>query len=127
MSDVVGAKDDLNESTKLVPGLTQSWVKLASVYMEQGDPEKTFECFEEAIKQNSEDPDIYYHRGQGLFYIFFTTSFYFLSLSGCRVIQTLRYLILPYDIIMNFKFESLTSSLSLLYHERIRKSRRRLH
>ena len=67
MSDVVGAKDDLNESTKLVPGLTQSWVKLASVYMEQGDPEKTFECFEEAIKHNSSDPDIFYHRGQGMF------------------------------------------------------------
>lgn len=65
MSDVQGAKDDLLESVKLVPGLTQSWVKLASVYMEQGDPSKTFDCFEEAIKQNKDDPDIFYHRGQG--------------------------------------------------------------
>ena len=65
MSDVKGAKEDLLESVKLVPGLTQSWVKLASVYMEQGDPEKTFDCFEEAIKQNKNDPDIFYHRGQG--------------------------------------------------------------
>ena len=128
MGDVKGAKDDLMASVELVPSYTQSWVKIASVYMEQGESTKAFECFEEAIKQNSEDPDIYYHRGQGVFYfIFFTTSFYFVFLFGCRVIQTLRYLILPYDIIMNFKFESLTSSLSLLYHERIRKSRRRLH
>ncbi|KAF7789169.1 hypothetical protein EIP86_000106 [Pleurotus ostreatoroseus] len=67
MSDVKGAKEDLLESVKLVPGLTQSWVKLASVYMEQGDPEKTFDCFEEAIKQNKNDPDIFYHRGQVLF------------------------------------------------------------
>ena len=33
--------------------------------MEQGDPKKAFECFEEAIQQNPNDPDIYYHRGQG--------------------------------------------------------------
>lgn len=33
--------------------------------MEQGQPEKAFECFEEAIKCNPDDPDIYYHRGQG--------------------------------------------------------------
>lgn len=66
MSDVDGAKKDLLESVKLVPSLTQSWVKLASVYMEQSDPEKTFECFEEAIKHNPNDPDIFYHRGQGI-------------------------------------------------------------
>jgi import receptor subunit TOM70 len=33
--------------------------------MEQGDPKKAFECFEEAIKHHPDDPDIYYHRGQG--------------------------------------------------------------
>ena len=27
---------------------------------------KTFEAFEEAIKHNASDPDIYYHRGQGM-------------------------------------------------------------
>jgi len=37
------------------------------VYMEQGDPKKAFDCFEEAIKYNPNDPDIYYHRGQVLF------------------------------------------------------------
>lgn len=60
-----GAEEDLRASIALIPSFTQSWVKIASVYMEQGDPEKTFEAFEEAIKHNPNDPDIYYHRGQG--------------------------------------------------------------
>jgi len=50
---------------QLAPSLTQTWVKIASVHMERGDPSKTFEAFEEAIKHNASDPDIYYHRGQG--------------------------------------------------------------
>ncbi|PFH53634.1 hypothetical protein AMATHDRAFT_137300 [Amanita thiersii Skay4041] len=65
--DVEGAKNDLLESIVLVPNFTQSLVKIASVYMEQGDPKKAFECFDEAIKHNPHDPDIYYHRGQVLF------------------------------------------------------------
>lgn len=64
-NDVDGAKEDFLESKKLVPSLTQSLVKLASVYMEQGDPTKAFECFDDAIEHNPNDPDIYYHRGQG--------------------------------------------------------------
>ncbi|KAJ4493651.1 hypothetical protein C8J55DRAFT_533293 [Lentinula edodes] len=67
IGDVEGAKDDLNESIHLVASFTQSLVKIASVYMEQGQTDKAFECFEEAIKHNPEDPDIYYHRGQVLF------------------------------------------------------------
>ncbi|KAJ3875944.1 ADP/ATP carrier receptor [Lentinula edodes] len=67
IGDVEGAKDDLNESIQLVASFTQSLVKIASVYMEQGQTDKAFECFEEAIKHNPEDPDIYYHRGQVLF------------------------------------------------------------
>ncbi|KAH8105230.1 hypothetical protein BXZ70DRAFT_1004749 [Cristinia sonorae] len=66
-ADVPGAKADLLASLELNPSLTQSLVKLASVHMEQGDTEKAFECFEEAIRQNADDPDIYYHRGQVLF------------------------------------------------------------
>jgi len=65
IGDTDGAKADLEESVRLVPSLTQSWVKIASVYMEQGDATKTFEAFEEAEKHNASDPDIYYHRGQG--------------------------------------------------------------
>ena len=60
-----GAEEDLLASIALIPSFTQSWVKIASVYMEQGNPDKTFEAFEEAIKHNPNDPDIYYHRGQG--------------------------------------------------------------
>ena len=65
VNDVKGAEKDLLESIELIPSFTQSWVKIASVYMEQGNPDKTFEAFEEAIKHNPNDPDIYYHRGQG--------------------------------------------------------------
>ena len=65
VNDVKGAEEDLLASIELIPSFTQSWVKIASVYMEQGNPDKTFEAFEEAIKHNPNDPDIYYHRGQG--------------------------------------------------------------
>ncbi|KAJ7640366.1 hypothetical protein DFH06DRAFT_1137820 [Mycena polygramma] len=65
--DVEGAKADLQESIRISPSFTQSLVKVASVHMEQGDPAKAFECFDEAIRQNADDPDIYYHRGQVLF------------------------------------------------------------
>ncbi|KAI0755697.1 ADP/ATP carrier receptor [Fomes fomentarius] len=67
MTDVDGAKEDFLTSLELQPSLTQTWVKIASVWMEQGDSKKAFECFEEAIKHNPNDPDIYYHRGQVLF------------------------------------------------------------
>ncbi|KAF4582729.1 TOM (translocase of outer membrane) complex component [Pleurotus pulmonarius] len=67
MSDVDGAKADFNESIALIPSYTQSIVKLASVHMEQGNPTLAFEHFEQAIAQNPNDPDIYYHRGQVLF------------------------------------------------------------
>jgi mitochondrial import receptor subunit TOM70 len=66
MGEVAGAKEDLLESVKIIPSSTYSLVKIASVHMEEGDPKQAFECFEEAIKQNPNDPDIYYHRGQGL-------------------------------------------------------------
>jgi import receptor subunit TOM70 len=72
IGDTDGAKADLEESLQLVPSLTQSWVKIASVHMERGDPPKTFEAFDEAIKHNASDPDIYYHRGQGEIQIVFT-------------------------------------------------------
>ncbi|KAF8221349.1 ADP/ATP carrier receptor [Tricholoma matsutake] len=67
VGDVEGAKADLQESIVLVPLYTQSLVKIASVHMEQGDPKKAFECFDEAIRHHPTDPDIYYHRGQVLF------------------------------------------------------------
>lgn len=35
--------------------------------MELSDPAQTFESFEKAIAQNKDDPDIFYHRGQGAF------------------------------------------------------------
>lgn len=65
MGEIPGAKADLEESVKLVPDFTQSLVKIASVHMEQGNPKAAFEVFEQAEKANSEDPDVWYHRGQG--------------------------------------------------------------
>ncbi|KAF8495915.1 mitochondrial outer membrane translocase receptor TOM70 [Russula emetica] len=67
IGDTDGAKADLEESLQLVPSLTQTWVKIASVHMERGDPSKAFEAFDEAVKHNASDPDTYYHRGQVLF------------------------------------------------------------
>jgi len=67
IGDIDGSKADLQTAIGILPASTQSLVKIASVHMEQGDPVKAFDCFEEAIKQNAADPDIYYHRGQVLF------------------------------------------------------------
>jgi mitochondrial import receptor subunit TOM70 len=62
---VTGSEADLLASIALVPSSAQSLVKLASVYMELGNPEQAFECFKKAIDQDPTDPDVYYHRGQG--------------------------------------------------------------
>lgn len=67
IGDSVGAKEDLEKSLDLLPTFVQSWVKIASVHMELGDPASAFGDFEAAIRHNSEDPDIYYHRGQVYF------------------------------------------------------------
>jgi import receptor subunit TOM70 len=67
LADVPGAQADLEASLALDPALTQSWVKIASVHMERGEPQAAFEAFEAAIARDAADPDIYYHRGQVLF------------------------------------------------------------
>lgn len=67
MGDSQLAKEDFEAAIKALPSFTQSWVKIASVHMEQGKTDEAFAAFEEAIKQNPNDPDIYYHRGQVLF------------------------------------------------------------
>lgn len=65
MGEVAGAKEDFEESFKIDPTFTQSLVKIASVHMEQGDPQASFEAFTKAENINPKDPDIWYHRGQG--------------------------------------------------------------
>lgn len=67
MGEITGAKEDLEKSLELLPSLTQSLVKLASVHMEQGDPQSAFTSFANAETINANDPDIWYHRGQVLF------------------------------------------------------------
>lgn len=34
--------------------------------MEEGDNAQAMKCFEDAITINEDDPDVYYHRGQGV-------------------------------------------------------------
>lgn len=65
VGDSAGAKGDLEKSLDIEPSFTQSWVKVASVHMEQGDVANAFAAFEAAIAHNPKDPDIFYHRGQG--------------------------------------------------------------
>jgi len=44
--------------------LTQSYIKRASMHLEQGNKDGASSDFEKAIEQNKDDPDIYYHRAQ---------------------------------------------------------------
>lgn len=67
MGDTAGSKADFQESIAAMPSLTQTWVKLASVFMEEENPTEAFACFDKAENQNKDDPDIYYHKGQGKF------------------------------------------------------------
>lgn len=67
MGDTVGAKADFIGSTEAWPALVQSWVKIASVYMELSEAEAAFAAFESAINQDAANADIYYHRGQVFF------------------------------------------------------------
>lgn len=58
------ALDDLNRSLELDPSLVQSYVKRASMHLEQSKRDEAAHDFELAMNHNSEDPDIYYHRAQ---------------------------------------------------------------
>ncbi|CEL60207.1 Mitochondrial import receptor subunit tom-70 OS=Neurospora crassa (strain ATCC 24698 / 74-OR23-1A / CBS 708,71 / DSM 1257 / FGSC 987) GN=tom-70 PE=2 SV=2 [Rhizoctonia solani AG-1 IB] len=67
MGDTVGAKDDFVASSQAWPDLVQTWVKIASVYMELSEAEAAFAAFESAIEKDPGCADIYYHRGQVFF------------------------------------------------------------
>ncbi|KAG8966579.1 TOM (translocase of outer membrane) complex component [Tulasnella sp. 419] len=64
VGDLEGGKKDLQESIDLVPSDTQTWVKLASIYMEMGEAAGAFAAFDSALSHDDKDPDVYYHRGQ---------------------------------------------------------------
>ncbi|KAB5591897.1 Outer membrane translocase receptor tom70 [Ceratobasidium theobromae] len=64
MDDPVGAKADFMDSIQAWPNLIQSWVKIASAYLELNEAEEAFAAFEKAIELDAECADIYYHRGQ---------------------------------------------------------------
>ncbi|RUS30832.1 hypothetical protein BC938DRAFT_478904 [Jimgerdemannia flammicorona] len=56
------ALEDFNKAIEADPNYLQTYIKRASIYMEQGDPVETYKQFDEAIKIDPTDPDIYYHR-----------------------------------------------------------------
>ncbi|KAF7731599.1 TOM (translocase of outer membrane) complex component [Apophysomyces ossiformis] len=60
------ALEYFNKAIEADPKFVQSYIKRSSIFMEQGDVPSTFKQFEEAIAINPSDPDIYYHRGQGV-------------------------------------------------------------
>ncbi|KAG8952584.1 TOM (translocase of outer membrane) complex component [Tulasnella sp. 419] len=62
--DLEGGKKDLQESIDLVPSDTQSWVKLANIYMALGEIDDAFAAFHNALSHDDKDSDVYYHRGQ---------------------------------------------------------------
>ncbi|TKA30778.1 Mitochondrial import receptor subunit tom70 [Salinomyces thailandicus] len=62
--DNEAALGDLNKSIDLDPSLVQSYVKRASMHLEQSNREAAAADFEIALEHNATDPDIFYHRAQ---------------------------------------------------------------
>jgi mitochondrial import receptor subunit TOM70 len=62
--DTTQALEDLTNSIKLDPSLTQSFIKRASMHLEMSNREAAADDFEQATAQNKDDPDIFYHRAQ---------------------------------------------------------------
>jgi len=58
------ALDDLNKAIELDQGLTQAYIKRASMHLESSNREAAKSDFELAVQQDDKDPDIYYHRAQ---------------------------------------------------------------
>jgi len=67
MGDGKKALVDFNKAIELDPNYVQTYIKRGSIFMEQGDAEKTFNEFETAISIDAEDPNIYYHRYVAMF------------------------------------------------------------
>lgn len=58
------ALKDLTRSVELQPGLSQSFIKRASMHLELGNRDAAIKDFEQAMEQNTNDPDVFYHRAQ---------------------------------------------------------------
>ncbi|RCI08205.1 hypothetical protein L249_6346 [Ophiocordyceps polyrhachis-furcata BCC 54312] len=58
---------DFERSIQLDPGMIQSYIKRASISLELGELAKADAEFSQAIAQNSNDPDLFYHRAQANF------------------------------------------------------------
>lgn len=58
------ALKDMDKSIELLPTLTQSFIKRASMHLELANPDAAESDFAAALEQNASDPDIFYHRAQ---------------------------------------------------------------
>lgn len=67
LGDHAEATADFNKSIELDPGMTQSYIKRASISLELNDPANADEDFIKALEQDENDPDVYYHRAQAYF------------------------------------------------------------
>ncbi|KAG6836957.1 hypothetical protein H0H93_000598 [Arthromyces matolae] len=63
--DLTAATTDFLDSLSILPAYTQNYVKLAKIRLREGDREGGFKYFEAACLHDSDDPDIYHHRGLG--------------------------------------------------------------
>ncbi|KAK6359060.1 TOM (translocase of outer membrane) complex component [Orbilia brochopaga] len=62
--DSAEALGDITKSIEIDPSMTQSYIKRASIALENSEKEAAVQDFATAITFNAEDPDIYYHRAQ---------------------------------------------------------------
>ncbi|EWC48880.1 mitochondrial import receptor subunit tom-70 [Drechslerella stenobrocha 248] len=62
--DGAEALEDITSSIDIDPTMTQSYIKRASISLENGDKEAAEEDFARAVTFSPDDPDIYYHRAQ---------------------------------------------------------------
>lgn len=62
--EVDAAMADFEQALSLDPTSINSLIKRASIFMERGELEKTIDELDHAEIINSNDPDLYYHRGQ---------------------------------------------------------------
>ncbi|KAH8916256.1 TPR-like protein [Atractiella rhizophila] len=68
LDKVVDGPEDSEETRKRRrKNRVQTWIKKASVHMELGETMSALRDFDEAEKIDSEDADVYYHRGQVYF------------------------------------------------------------
>jgi tetratricopeptide (TPR) repeat protein len=65
MNDTNGAKEDFTQALEANPASIHTWLKMANIHLDHSNIEESLNCFEQALSYDSEDADVYFHRGQG--------------------------------------------------------------